>query len=121
MGAHHSNVKRQQENVCATPPKRNQAFLYDPRSPNETISRTPIQITTTTTKLYNHVASPIVGPDLPPIVDENDENLTENDQKIDYIDNETKRTSGVEPTLDPTTVLTALVANNNGQLPPYQL
>ena len=34
---------------------------------------------------------------------------------------DSKRSSGVEPTLDPSKVLTALVANNNGQLPPYQL
>ena len=70
-------------------------------------------------KLYNHVTSPIVGPHLP-ILEENTENQCPKDQ-IDYADNDAKRTSGVEPTLDPTTVLTALVANNNGQLPPYQL
>ena len=71
--------------------------------------------------MYNHVTSPIIGPDLPMVDEnvENDENST--DEKLVQIDNETKRTSGVEPTLDPTTVLTALVANNNGQLPPYQL
>jgi len=43
-------------------------------------------------------------------------------EKVDVIEeNDSKRPSGVEPTLDPTTVLTDLIANNNGQLPPYQL
>ena len=71
--------------------------------------------------MYNHVASPIVGPNLP-MVDENGENFQSTDQQqLAPVENDAKRTSGVEPTLDPTTVLTALVANNNGQLPPYQL
>lgn len=35
--------------------------------------------------------------------------------------NEYKRLSDVEPTLDPNVVLNALMANTNGQLPPYQL
>ncbi len=42
-----------------------------------------------------------------------------NSEKVE--ENDSKRPSGVEPTLDPTTVLTDLIANNNGQLPPYQL
>jgi hypothetical protein len=61
----------------------------------------------------------IIGPDISISEDTN-----ENDhqvQKIIIEESESKRSSGVEPTLDPTKVLTALVANNNGQLPPYQL
>ena len=70
-------------------------------------------------KLYNHVQSLIIGPDIG-IHDGNDENtcpLPASSQ----CESEPKRSSGVEPTLDPTKVLTALIANNNGQLPPYQL
>mgnify|MGYP006924709598 FL=1 len=86
------------------------------------ISRTPIQIDNQFPaphgRLYNHVPSQIIGPDFPLTADQskNNENHREEDK-----DPETKRTSGVEPTLDPTKVLTALVANSNGQLPPYQL
>jgi hypothetical protein len=57
----------------------------------------------------------IIGPNI---------NISENnyrEEKVDVEENDLKRSSGVEPTLDPTTVLPALVANNNGQLPPYQL
>jgi len=61
----------------------------------------------------------ITGPDII-LSEENNENKVQ-DQKIESDENEPKRTSGVEPTLDPTKVLTALVSNNNGQLPPYQL
>ncbi len=61
----------------------------------------------------------ITGPDLI-LREENNEN-NDDEQKLDVDENEPKRTSVVEPTLDPTKVLTALVANNNGQLPPYQL
>ncbi len=68
----------------------------------------------------------IVGPDI--IISEvndtedNQENeIRHRQQKLDIIAHDLKRSSGVEPTLDPSKVLTALVANNNGQLPPYQL
>ena len=57
----------------------------------------------------------ITGPDLI-LCEENNENHHD-EQKLD----EPKRSSGVEPTLDASKVLTALVANNNGQVPPYQL
>jgi hypothetical protein len=41
---------------------------------------------------------------------------------LNVVGHDSKRKSGVEPTLDPTKVLTAIVANNNNeQLPPYQL
>jgi hypothetical protein len=58
----------------------------------------------------------IIGPDMN-IPDDN----RQREEKLDTEENEVKRSSGVEPTLDPTKVLTALVENNNGQLPPYQL
>jgi len=68
----------------------------------------------------------IVGPDI--IISEvkDDQDNQENEirhrqQKLDVIGHDSKRSSGVEPTLDPSKVLTALVANDNGQLPPYQL
>jgi hypothetical protein len=67
----------------------------------------------------------IVGPDI--IIsevkdDQNQENeLRHRNQKLDVVDNTVKRSSGVEPSLDPSAVLTALVSNNNGDLPPYQL
>lgn len=69
----------------------------------------------------------IVGPEI--IITEANDNEDDNQenqvryrqQKLDIIENNFKRSSGVEPTLDPSEVLTALVANNNGQLPPYQL
>ncbi len=51
----------------------------------------------------------IIGPNI---------NIFENNYQEE---NDLKRSSGVEPTLDPTTVLPDLIANNNGQLPPYQL
>jgi hypothetical protein len=67
----------------------------------------------------------IVGPDIT-ISGSTDEDNQENEirhrhQKLDVIENNTKRSSGIEPTLDPTKVLTTLMANHNGQLPPYQL
>lgn len=71
-------------------------------------------------KMYNHVTSPIVGPDLPGLGG-NNENRHPTRHGDEHSDSDVKRTSGVEPSLDPTTVLTAIVANNNGQLPPYQL
>jgi hypothetical protein len=58
----------------------------------------------------------IIGPDIS-IPEEN--NHQEENIKVE--ESESKRPSGIEPTLDPTKVLTALVINNNGQLPPYQL
>ena len=67
----------------------------------------------------------IVGPNI--IISEvNDEENQENEvhhrqEKLDVVGHDSKRSSGVEPTLDPSKVLTALVANNNGELPPYQL
>jgi len=61
----------------------------------------------------------IIGPDIS-IPEENYENNHE-EEKIEVEESESKRPSGIEPTLDPTKVLTALVTNNNGQLPPYQL
>ncbi len=68
----------------------------------------------------------IVGPDI--IISEvkDDKDNQENEirhrqQKLDVIEHDSKRSSGVEPTLDPSKVLTTLVANDNGQLPPYQL
>jgi hypothetical protein len=61
----------------------------------------------------------IIGPDIT-VPEDNDENNSQ-EEKVDVEKNESKRPSDVEPTLDPTKVLTALVANNNGQLPPYQL
>lgn len=70
-------------------------------------------------KLYNHVMPYIIGPDI-----SIPEDPRENHQRIvraDEQENEPKRSSGVEPTLDPTKVLTELIENNNGQLPPYQL
>jgi hypothetical protein len=69
----------------------------------------------------------IVGPDIviSEIKDDEDNNqeneVRHRQQKLDVIGHDIKRVSGVEPTLDPSKVLTALVANNNGQLPPYQL
>jgi len=57
----------------------------------------------------------IIGPNI--IISEN--NYRE--EKFDVEENDSKRPSGVEPTLDPTTVLKDLIANNNEQLPPYQL
>lgn len=77
-------------------------------------------------KLYNHVIPHIVGPDIV-ISEVNDtEDNQENEirhrtQKLDVPNHDSKRTSGIEPTLDPSKVLTAIVANNNGELPPYQL
>ena len=61
----------------------------------------------------------IIGPDI-----SIPEDPCENHQCVEHVDeqeNEQKRSSGVEPTLDPTKVLTELIENNNGQLPPYQL
>lgn len=87
------------------------------------ISRTPIQIDSQVPvpplKLYNHVMPYITGPDI-----SIPEEIRENHQSVEHVekqDNDLKRSSGVEPTLDPTKVLTELVENNNGQLPPYQL
>lgn len=54
------------------------------------------------------------------MLSENDENQAPI-QSMTHGESEQKRSSGVEPTLDPTIVLTALVANNDGKLPPYQL
>lgn len=61
----------------------------------------------------------IVGPDIniPQDTGETHQRVEHNEEQ----ENEPKRSSGVEPTLDPTKVLTALVENNDGQLPPYQL
>jgi hypothetical protein len=137
MGANNSNTKFHQ-NICNTPPKPSTRLLFDPRSPSgiifiinpffkifclDGISRTPIQIDSQVPvppiRLYNHVMPYITGPDLI-LREENNEN-NDDEQKLDVDENEPKRTSVVEPTLDPTKVLTALVANNNGQLPPYQL
>ena len=70
-------------------------------------------------RLYNHVMPYIIGPNIN-IPDDNREN-NQREKNIDTEDNEPKRSSGVEPTLDPTKVLTDLVENNNGKLPPYQL
>lgn len=121
MGANNSNTKYH-ENICNTPPKIAHRLLFDPRSPTVEISRTPIQIDSQAPaqnlKLYNHVMPHIIGPNIS--ISENNEN-NYREQKLGVDENETKRSSGVEPTLDPTKVLTALVANNNGQLPPYQL
>jgi hypothetical protein len=63
----------------------------------------------------------IIGPDIN-IPEDNRENV-QREEKIDTEEeeNEPKRSSGVEPTLDPTKVLAALVESNNGRLPPYQL
>lgn len=74
----------------------------------------------------------IVGPDIiiSEVKDDDDNNNNDSNQenqmryrqqKLHPIENNCKRSSGIEPTLDPSKVLTALVANNNGQLPPYQL
>ena len=76
-------------------------------------------------KLYNHVIPHIVGPQLP-LSDIMDEDNQENDvrhrqQKLSIVEYDTKRVSGIEPTLDPSKVLTTLMANHDGQLPPYQL
>jgi hypothetical protein len=57
----------------------------------------------------------IIGPDI------NISNDIQSEEKLDTEENEAKRSSGVEPTLDPTKILTDLVENNNGRLPPYQL
>jgi hypothetical protein len=67
----------------------------------------------------------IVGPDIiitEVIDDDNQENeIRHRQQKLNVVEHDSKRSSGIEPSLDPSKVLTALVANNNGQLPPYQL
>jgi hypothetical protein len=67
----------------------------------------------------------IVGPDIiitEVIDDDNQENeIRHRQQKLNVVEHDAKRSSGIEPSLDPSKVLTALVANNNGQLPPYQL
>ncbi len=140
MGANHSNTKSRL-NICNTPPKKNtHRLLFDPRSPSgkkifeffpinslclylDGISRTPIQIDSQVPvpplRFYNHVLPHIIGPDIN-ISEDNNENIPQ-EQEGEVDENEQKRASGVEPTLDPTKVLTALVANNNGQLPPYQL
>lgn len=90
------------------------------------ISRTPIQIDSQTApvpsvKMYNHVLPEIVGPDI--VIDEiHDENeLRHRPSRPDLIDHDLKRSSGIEPTLDPSKVLKALENNCHGQLPPYQL
>ena len=121
----------------------------DPRSPTGTnqshqfidkysslildgISRTPIQIDSQlpipSLKLYNHVLPHITGPDiiLSEEVRDNEDNqeneIRQRQQSLTVVGHDTKRSSGVEPTLDPSKVLTAIVANNNNeQLPPYQL
>ncbi|CAF0942631.1 unnamed protein product [Adineta ricciae] len=136
-----SNTKRYTDklnsNIYSTPPKLNNGaihnrlvqFQYDPRSPTDGISRTPIQIDNQLPvqplKLYNHVIPHIVGPQLP-LSDVMDEDNQENDvrhrqQKLSIVEHDTKRVSGIEPTLDPSKVLTTLMANHDGQLPPYQL
>jgi hypothetical protein len=69
----------------------------------------------------------IVGPDIiiSEVKDDEDDNqeneVNHRQQKLNILGHDSKRSSGIEPTLDPSKVLTALVANNNGQLPPYQL
>jgi hypothetical protein len=87
---------------------------------SDAISRTPIQIDNQVpvppVRLYNHVMPYITGPDI--IISKENQSPEE---QLDPEETEPKRSSGVEPTLDPTKVLTALVANNNGQLPPHQL
>ncbi|UJR14063.1 hypothetical protein I4U23_001060 [Adineta vaga] len=122
MGANNSLGKNRQ-NLHNTPPKVNHRLLFDPRSPSDYISRTPIQIDNQlplpTLKLYNHVMPHITGPDIS-IPEDNDEN-NHNQPNLNVEDDEPKRISNVEPTLDPTVTLAALVTNNNGQLPPYQL
>ncbi|CAF1091337.1 unnamed protein product [Adineta steineri] len=122
MGANTSNLKTKQ-NLYSTPPKTNNRLLFDPRSPSDGVNRTPIHIDNqapiASLKLYNHVMPYIVGPDIS-IPEENKEN-TYPDEKVDVEENEPKRISDIQPTLDPTITLTALIANNNGQLPPYQL
>ncbi|CAF0761234.1 unnamed protein product [Adineta steineri] len=136
-----SNTKRYSDkfnsNIYSTPPKSNNGgklnrvvqLQCDPRSPTDGISRTPIQIDSqlpiAPLKLYNHVIPHIVGPDLilPEVIDDsNQENeIRHRQQKLDIVGHDTKRSSGIEPSLDPTKVLTTLMANHNGQLPPYQL
>ncbi|CAF2407447.1 unnamed protein product [Rotaria sp. Silwood2] len=142
MGATSSNTKRYSNqlnsNIYSTPPKVNNnnsthnrlvQLQCDPRSPTDGICRTPIQIDSQlpvpSVKLYNHVLPHIVGPDII-ISDANNEDNQENEirhrsQKLDVVRHDCKRSSDIEPTLDPSEVLTALMANNNGQLPPYQL
>lgn len=69
----------------------------------------------------------IVGPDIiiSEAIDENLDNqeneVRHRQQDVHVIEHDTKRISSIEPTLDPTKVLTTLMANHNGQLPPYQL
>jgi hypothetical protein len=70
----------------------------------------------------------IVGPNIiiSEVKDDENNNNQENqlrhrDQKLDIVEHDVKRSSGVEPLLDPSEVLTALVSNDNGDLPPYQL
>ncbi|CAF1249021.1 unnamed protein product [Rotaria sordida] len=141
MGATSSNRKHYSNqlnsNIYSTPPKINNNGIHnrliqlqcDPRSPTDGICRTPIQINSQlsvpSVRLYNHVLPHIVGPDII-ISDINNENNQENEirhrsQQLDVIKHDSKRSSGIEPTLDPNEVLTVLMANNNGQLPPYQL
>ncbi|UJR33127.1 hypothetical protein I4U23_020584 [Adineta vaga] len=136
-----SNTKHYSEkfnsNIYSTPPKINHAGIHnrlvqlqcDPRSPTDGISRTPIQIDSQLPipplKLYNHVIPHIVGPDIPlsEVTDEdNQENqLRYRQQKLGISEHDIKRVSGIDPTLDPSKVLTTLMANHDGQLPPYQL
>ena len=94
------------------------------------ISRTPIQIDSQLPvpplKFYNQVLPHIVGPDII-ITQVDDEYDQENElrhrqqHQPEPLAHDVKRVSGIEPTLDPSKVLTALIANDNGQLPPYQL
>lgn len=65
----------------------------------------------------------IVGPDLSSTSEKTDQEnqIRQRPQNLTVTGSEIKRSSGIEPTLDPSTVLTAIVANNQGQLPPYQL
>ncbi|CAF0908917.1 unnamed protein product [Adineta ricciae] len=124
MGANHSLGKNRQNfcNAVNTPPKTNHRLLFDPRSPSDCISRTPIQIDNQVlppSKLYNHVMPHITGPDMN--IPENSDENANCKSALNVEEDEPKRISNVEPTLDPTVTLTALVTNNNGQLPPYQL
>ncbi|CAF3146033.1 unnamed protein product [Rotaria socialis] len=141
MGATSSNTKHYSNqfnsNIYSTPPKLNNKRTHnrvvqlqcDPRSPTDGISRTPIQIDSQlpapSVKLCNHVLPHIIGPSVV-ISEVNNNDNQENEirhrsQKLDITRNNIKRISDIEPTLDPSDVLAALMANNNCQLPPYQL
>ena len=130
-GIHNRLVQLQCDPRSPTGNNKNISPIFSlPNFITDGISRTPIQIDSPLPipplKLYNHVMPHIVGPDI--IISEvddkedNQENkIHDRQEKLDVIGQDSKRSSGIEPTLDPSKVLTALVANNDGQLPPYQL